>query len=446
MKDDKVWQVFEVNSALRELIENSLMPLWIRGEVGTLNVHRSGHVYMTLKDQKSQLRAVFFGGAERAREMNLQVGAEVEALGKLTVYEARGEYQLSARVLRPVGFGDLQRRFEELKRKLAAEGLFAPERKKPIPLLPSCIGVVTSPDGAAIRDFLQIINRRFPNIHIMIYPAPVQGIGAEIKLAAGIKFFNRHHKVEVIVLTRGGGSMEDLWPFNEEILARAITDSRIPVISAVGHEIDFTICDFAADLRVPTPSAAAELVIGHREELQNKLKRADKDLRGSLLMLVRELKNRIDAASKSYVFREPLHLVREKQQLVDELSKDISIALERAMTAKKSRCELLGNRLKSISPATILIREKLRMVNLVKNLNSTAAQYSERLAAATGNLEARLNALDPKNVLRRGYSIMVDRETGGTVTSAKQPPGKKLTAVLAKGRLEVVVEKGIPEC
>ena len=210
-----IWSVSDANSAVRDLVENSFMPFWLRGEISNLVIHRSGHVYLSLKDERSQIRAVYFGGAAAVRELQLQNGALIEAHGRLTVYEVRGEYQFSIRTIRPTGLGELQRRFEELKRKLEGEGLFAPERKRPIPALPRAVGVITSPTGAAIRDFLQIVDRRFPNLPVKIYPAQVQGTGAAAQVAAGIEFFNRAGNVEVLVVTRGGGSMEDLWPFKE---------------------------------------------------------------------------------------------------------------------------------------------------------------------------------------------------------------------------------------
>ena len=257
---EQIWSVSDVNRAVREIVEGSLLPFWLRGEVGSLVIHRSGHVYFTIKDTRSQMRGVFFGGAAACTKLGVANGTLIEAFGNLTVYEVRGEYQFSARQLRLAGIGDLQLRFEAVKNKLAAEGLFDPGRKRPIPVLPRRIGVVTSPSGAAIRDFLQIINRRFPNVNVRIYPCAVQGAGAAEQVARGVDFFSRTRGADVVVVTRGGGSMEDLWPFNEEVVARAVAACSVPVISAVGHEIDFTICDFAADLRVPTPSAAAELV------------------------------------------------------------------------------------------------------------------------------------------------------------------------------------------
>ncbi len=417
MTQNKIWKIGEINSAIKELIENSLMPIWVQAEVGTLNIHQSGHVYMTLKDQRSQLRAVFFNGAGPARQIRLKVGDQVEVFGKLTVYELRGEYQLSVRQIRPLGLGDLQRRFEELKRKLETEGLFEPARKQAIPVLPETIALVTSPGGAAIRDFLQIIERRFPNVHIQIYPTPVQGHGAERNIAAGIEFFNRAQKADVIVVTRGGGSMEDLWPFNEEILARAVAASVIPVISAVGHEIDFTICDFVADMRVPTPSAAAELVVGRREEFEKHLQRSEKDLKSSLQFVLQEVKNRLKLASESHVFREPIHIVRQKQQYLDDLMKNLNISLERTLRNNDLRLQLVTGKLKSNSHS-----------------------YFRLMHSQLDGLIGKLDALGPQNVLNRGFAILKDSETNATITDHNQVSGKELQATVSNGTIDLVVK------
>jgi exodeoxyribonuclease VII large subunit len=437
---NKIWRVGEINSAIKELIENSLLPLWVQAEVGTLNIHSSRHVYMTLKDQRSQLRAVFFNGARQARQLRLKVGDQVEVFGKLTVYEVRGEYQLSVRQIRPLGLGDLQRRFEELKRKLQTEGLFEPERKKAIPLLPETIGMVTAPGGAAVRDFLQIIERRFPNIHIQIFPSPVQGFGAENDLAAGIEFFNRAGRADVIVLTRGGGSMEDLWPFNEEVLARAIAASDIPVISAVGHEIDFTISDFVADMRVPTPSAAAELVVGRREEFEKELERSAKDLKSALQFRLQEVKSRLKIASESHVFREPEHFVRQKQQYLDELMKSLNVSLERTIRSNDSRLELLTARLKSLSPQSKLLEKHRQLDGLASALQLSGRNYCRLLHSALDGINGRLEALGPNNVLKRGYAILRDSESGETITEPAQPSGKEIQATLSKGTIDLVVK------
>ena len=389
-----IWSVSDANSAVRDLVENSFMPFWLRGEISNLVIHRSGHVYLSLKDERSQIRAVYFGGAAAVRELQLQNGALIEAHGRLTVYEVRGEYQFSIRTIRPTGLGELQRRFEELKRKLEGEGLFAPERKRPIPALPRAVGVITSPTGAAIRDFLQIVDRRFPNLPVKIYPAQVQGTGAAAQVAAGIEFFNRAGNVEVLVVTRGGGSMEDLWPFNEEILARAVAASRIPVISAVGHEIDFTICDFVADLRTPTPSAAAELVIGRREEMEAAVDRLAKTLRRAVDFRLMEVRGALDRLAGSACFREPRHLVQMQGQQLDELQLRLTAAAELAVTVRRHQLEALAG---------------------------------------------RLHILDPRRQLERGYAILTDREGRPVVSVQGQRRGAELSARLVDGTLELTV-------
>lgn len=392
---EQIWEVSDVNRAVREIVEGSLLPFWLRGEVGSLVLHRSGHAYFTLKDANSQLRAVFFGGAAQCAKLGIANGAKIEAFGNLTVYEVRGEYQFSARRLRLAGLGDLQRRFEEVRRRLAAEGLFDQERKRPIPVLPKRIGVVTSPTGAAIRDFLQIINRRFPNVNIRIYPCMVQGQGAAEQVARGVEFFNRTAGADVIVVTRGGGSMEDLWPFNEERLARAVAASAIPVISAVGHEIDFTICDFAADLRVPTPSAAAELVIGRREEMSAKLTRLDKDLRNILALTLTRLRSRFERAAGSFVFREPEHLVAMRRQQLDELESRLFSGADHLLLRHRSRLDQLAG---------------------------------------------TLAALNPRRQLERGYAILFDPAENRPVTTSKLPAGSRLRAQLADGEMDIEVK------
>ncbi|MDD3118432.1 MAG: exodeoxyribonuclease VII large subunit [Victivallales bacterium] len=444
-EERQVWKVSEVNAAIRELVENSLMPFWLRGEVGTISIQRSGHVYLTLKDDRTQLKAVFFGGAAQARQFKLQPGVAVEAFGKLTVYEVRGEYQFSVRMLRPLGVGDLQRRFEELRVKLESEGLFAPERKRRLPGLPRRIGVVTSPDGAAIRDFLQIIDRRFPDIRIKIYPAPVQGEGAGEKLARGVNYFNRYDNVDVIVVTRGGGSMEDLWPFNSEELARAIAAGHLPVISAVGHEIDYTICDFVADLRAPTPSAAAELVIGQQAEIRSRLERLRKHLRQALELRAEKLRRRLDRAAGSYVFREPGHLVRQRQQQLDELLNAMRSAAAQYHRQREHGLAQLRLRQAAIRPQPALREQQRRLTELVHRQRHFAAYRLERGQAQLAQLSGRLTALCPDRVLQRGYAILTAADTGRIIASVAQAtPGLAIAARLADGKITATVTTAAP--
>jgi exodeoxyribonuclease VII large subunit len=390
--EEPIWSVSQVNRAIRDTLEGAFMPFWMGGEVGSFLLHRSGHAYFQLKDERSQIRACWFGGAAQCRNLGIDNGSKVEVFGNLSVYEVRGEYQFNIKKLRPAGIGDLQRRFEQLKQQLAAEGLFDPARKKPIPQLPGRIGVVSSPSGAAIRDFLQILSRRFPNVCVRIYPAQVQGAGAAEQVAAGVRFFNRTGGADVIVVTRGGGSMEDLWCFNEEVLAREIAASNIPVISAVGHEIDFTICDFAADLRVPTPSAAAELVIGRHDEIGNKLARVEKDLLYILQHRLNSAKLRLERASGSVVFHEPRRLTEMRLQYIDELELRFTNALKSQITDRNHRLEQLAN---------------------------------------------ALHTLNPERQLERGYALVFDESGHKLISSSEQAPDTTLQIRFADGNLKV---------
>ena len=393
--DNTVWKISDVNNAVKQVVEGALAPLWMEGEIGTLTVHRSGHVYLVLKDNRSQIRAVIWKGAQKVRQMQLRTGDKVEVFGRLTVYEIRGEYQFSIQSVRPVGLGDLQKKFEEIKRKLDEEGLFDQARKKTISVLPRLIGVVTSATGAAIQDFLNVVNRRFPNVMIKIYPAAVQGRGAEKEVASGVDYFNSRCQVDVIVITRGGGSMEDLWAFNDEFLARTIASSKIPVISAVGHEIDFTICDFVSDLRVPTPSAAAELVVGNQEELKRKINDLDKHLRNSLQLYFEQMKRRYESFANSYVFKDPLRIIYEKQQYIDDCMQRIKHTAD---------------------------------IKIEKNKN--------RLSTS----EARLNALNPKAVLDRGYSILQNKKNKQIITSSEIESGTEVNGILKDGCIDLIVK------
>ena len=397
---EPIWSVTEVNAAVRELVEGSLMPFWVTGEVSSLLIHRSGHVYMTLKDADSQLRACWFSSARQCRELEVANGSKIEAYGRLTVYPARGEYQFTIRSLRIAGQGDLFRRFEELKKKLEAEGLFAPERKRPIPKLPKIIGVVTSPSGAAIRDFLKIIDRRFPKAHIRICPCQVQGAGAAAEIAAAVNFLSSSRSADVIVVTRGGGSMEDLWAFNEEPVARAVAASQIPVISAVGHEIDFTICDFAADLRVPTPSAAAELVISGYEELSNELDRLVGELRRAPGLYLATKRGELERFAASPLFRNPKQLLELPKQRLDEA--------------------------------------EMRLV-------SAAKLYVTDLRARLERSELALRADDPRRQLERGFALVRDAASGALVRSKDVEPGTRLDIQVADGSIPATVLHSLDE-
>ena len=395
MTAERPWTVSELNDAVRTILENSFRPFWLTGEVGSYNPYRSGHVYLTLKDAASQVRAVYFSGSEVCRRLGLKVGDQIEAFGSLSLYTQRGDYQFYIKKLQLCGVGDLHRQFALLKEKLAAEGLFDPEHKKPIPFLPKRIGVISSPMGAAVKDFMKIALARFPNLEIRLCPAPVQGRGAAEKLARAVRFFNRAGGVDVIVLTRGGGSMEDLWPFNEEVLARAVYASKIPVVSAVGHEIDFTISDFVADMRAPTPSGAAEQLIPEKRVLLDSLDDLKVRMNTAAAYAVERSAGRLAHVMGSKVFRDSMRLALERMQRVDMLMQSASAALLRRADAATHRLE---------------------------------------------RVRAEFDAYDPFRILKRGYVYLAEPGTGRQITGVGGlTAGQRVRAILADGAADLDV-------
>ena len=352
----KIYSVSELTREIKVLIEGRFPGVWVEGEISNIRKPGSGHIYFTLKDEGSQLQAVLYRSQLMRNRFDLRDGLQVIALGDVSVYAKGGRYQLTVAEIEPRGLGALQLAFEQLKQRLAQEGLFAPERKRPIPLLPERIGIVTSPTGAAIRDILTVIQRRFANVRILISPVRVQGETAAGEVAEAIDGFNARADVDVIIVTRGGGSLEDLWAFNEEAVARAIARSRIPVISAVGHEIDFTISDFVADLRVPTPSAAAELVIAAKSELQGKIETLSSKFSSAISGRISSLRNRLRLCEQSYVFQAPRNMVRQHQQLLDELESRLQRSFQHKIVLIRNLLGAVAGKLESLSPLAILAR------------------------------------------------------------------------------------------
>ena len=355
-QEPKVWQVSELTFVVKDLLEDAFFPFWISGEIGNLTVHRSGHVYFTLKDPKSQISCVYFSGSRAVQQQQIREGTEVELYGNLTVYAARGSYQINVQKIRPKGIGGLMAQFEELKQKLYAEGLFDESRKKPIPKLPKVIAVITSSEGAALHDFLNVINRRYSNTHIRIFPAAVQGKNSAMEIASQVRYCNEINGADVIIVTRGGGSLEDLWSFNEEIVVRAVADSKIPVISAVGHEVDFTICDFVADLRVPTPSAAAELVIGQKEHFEEQIINLKRRLASNLQYKLTQMKQRLQLLANAYVLKDPLRPLSDKKQLIDEYQKRLEDRLQRIIENYKNKILNIQTKIDLLNPQHVLDR------------------------------------------------------------------------------------------
>ncbi len=352
----QVLTVSQLNRRVRFLLESQYPGLWVEGEISNFKKHSSGHIYFTLKDENAQISAAFFSQYQRALRFELKDGLKVLVLCRVSVYEARGQYQLYVEQVEPKGVGALQIAFQQLKEKLGREGLFAEERKRSIPRFPGTVGIVTSPTGAAIHDILNVVNRRFCGTRLWLYPVRVQGEGAAEEIAAAIDALNGLEEPEVLIVGRGGGSLEDLWAFNEEAVARAVFRSRVPVISAVGHETDWTICDLVADLRAPTPSAAAELVVASRQELEQSMRDHGVRLRDALWSLWEEGKERLTDLTTRAGFRQPRYLLDQRFETTDELARRLQTVFRTVIALKRRGFENLTGRLNALNPLGILER------------------------------------------------------------------------------------------
>lgn len=358
--EGKIFTVSELNRAVRELLESAFSELWVEGEVSNLKRHSSGHIYLTLKDEGAEIDAAIFGAESRPLAFLPEAGEKVLAFGRVTIFERRGRYQFVIQEIRPAGIGRLQLEFERLKARLEAEGLFAQERKRPLPPFPERIGIVTSPEGAAIRDICSVISKRYPLVELLLFPTRVQGEGAAEEIARAIEAANRYRHngkgLDLLIVGRGGGSLEDLWAFNEEVVARAIFNSAVPVISAVGHEIDFTIADFVADLRAPTPTAAAQMAVPDRAELSARVKEHLRELIALLDAQLERREIRLRTALRSYAFRSVGRRIEEGLQALDELVERLERAIARLLRDGEARLEGLSRRLEGADPKAILAR------------------------------------------------------------------------------------------
>jgi len=437
----RVWKVRELVASVRTHIEREYADAWVGGEISNFRAPDSGHLYFTLKDGNAQIRVVMFRSSARLLRFRPADGLQVVLRGRVTIYDDRGELQISAEYIEPKGAGSLQLAFEQLKAKLEAEGLFAAERKKAIPTLPSRIGIVTSAQAAALRDILNILERRHHSVNVLIFPAQVQGDAAPLEVAAGLRYFNQHDNVDVIIVARGGGSAEDLAPFNSEGLARTIADSEIPVISAVGHETDFTIVDFVADLRAPTPSAAAELVIRSRQEIENQAaalhERLERAMRYRLLMGRQAL---VELAQHG-AFARIMELIHLRQQRLDDLTHRLELA-------QRSLLERMLRRWEAISAAIRHYDLRLVLSGMRRELES----WTSALVAVTRNvllqhrvrserLQTALESLSPLAILERGYALVFDAEGKLLKDASKAKIGDEISARLAHGEIRASVTK-----
>jgi exodeoxyribonuclease VII large subunit len=439
MSARSVFTVSKLSEQLRTVLEERFPAVWVEGEISNFKVYGSGHAYFTLKDENAQIRAVLFRNRTRRVRFEPKDGLRVVAFGSVEVYAQRGEYQLVVEMLEPKGLGALQLAFEQLKTRLEAEGLFDTRRKRPLPPFPRTIGIVTSPSGAAVRDMLRVIGRRFGQLHIVLAPARVQGEGAAADIAQGLADLNALG-VDVIIVGRGGGSFEDLWAFNEETVARAIVASKAPVISAVGHEVDYTISDFVADVRAATPSVAAEMVVREKQAVMESVA----DLRGRLeRAIVRHVereRRHVTSLVSRRVLTDPARPLRDHERRVD----DAAARLRRAMAARlrdvTHRVERLAHGLHREGPVARLAGQRRQLEDLERRLRADGRRALERPRRRFASAAERLQSLSPLGVLARGYSLTRLRD-GEIVRHASQaPPGTRVTVTLDEGALHARVE------
>jgi len=435
----KVLTVAELTQDLRDLLGSHFADVWVSGEISGARLAPSGHYYFTLKDADAQLRCACFRNSARRLRTKPEDGLAVLARGRIDIYAPRGDYQLLVEALEPRGYGALQLAFEKLKKQLESEGMFARERKRPLPPMPRRIGIVTSPSGAAVRDMIHVLDRRFPGVHIRLYPALVQGEGSASAIVEGVRHFSRSGWPDLVIVGRGGGSIEDLWTFNEEPVARAIAACSVPVVSAVGHETDFTIADFVADLRAPTPSAAAELVLPERREMLGRLDIGRRKLEQAVRLRLARISNRlheIGAERAPGVLRQR---TGEGLQRVDELEFQLREKARYLLAAARRRTQDAEVRLGHQDLRLRLARGRVR---LERESARGVESLRLRVAAARSRyqpLAAQLHQLSPLKVLQRGYAIVQDAEGSTVLNAADAPPGSELSVRLWRGQLRTKV-------
>lgn len=431
--------VSRLTALLRGVLEENFEQLWVQGEVSNLSYPSSGHCYFTLKDVGAQLRCVMFKSAVKNIRFRLADGMALIARGRISVYDQRGEYQLICEYMEPAGIGALQAAFMQLKEKLAREGLFADAHKTGLPLFPRKIGVVTSPTGAAIHDILNVLKRRFASLEVLLYPVRVQGEGSATEIARAIDEMNRMAEADIIIVGRGGGSLEDLWAFNEEVVARAVYRSRIPIISAVGHETDWTICDFVADLRAPTPSAAAELVIASSDELRSRIDMLSGRLRRSVENLLASQYGRLEGLRRA--LHDPRTMLGHLAQRMDDLNGRLESGLGAAVSRRRDRFERLRDALQHNDPKGKIDALRQRVMLLAVRGEGLLAQRLEAIRQRFGDSAARLEVLSPLKTLARGYAIATRDSDGTVVTDAGSlAAGELLLLRLYRGQARCRVE------
>ena len=440
MSESKTISVTRLVRRMRNLLEIELGELWVEGEVSNMRKQASGHMYFTLKDEGAQISCVLFKGNARHARVQPDNGMKVRLFGEVSVYEARGSVQLIVRKVEAAGEGELQAKFDRLKKQLDAEGLFDKEHKKPIPKSPKKVGIITSGTGAALQDMLNVLNRRAPWVHPVLYPVQVQGKGAEQGIAKAINQWSEwseHNlpEVDVLIIGRGGGSLEDLWNFNEEVVARAIHNCTIPIISAVGHEIDFTISDFVSDMRAPTPSAAAELAVPDGEALAHKLDRMSQVMKRAVNSCVEKNEAILKGFNRGALSRSPERVLKDPLQRLILVQRDLDDAVKQSISDKEIELNDTLHRLTTHRPEAVLDRRFDRLHQLSQKLNSVAVDKVNKQTQLVSELSSVLRALGPENVFARGFSVTQDAD-GNIIKDAKELSiGDKITTKLHQGKI-----------
>lgn len=432
--------VSRLTAILRGVLEENFEQIWVQGEVSNLSLPSSGHIYFTLKDTGAQIRSVMFKGSAKNLKFRPTDGMALIVRGRISVYDQRGEYQLICEYLEPSGVGALQTAFIQMKERLGREGLFSDAHKKSLPRLPRCIGVITSPTGAAIHDILNVLKRRFASLQILVYPVRVQGEGASLEIVRAIDEMNRLAEADVLIVGRGGGSLEDLWPFNEEVVARAVYRSKIPVISAVGHETDWSISDFVADLRAPTPSAAAEMVIATADELRGQVAAFSHRLNMALEHRLAAMYNHLETLKKS--LHDPSTMLGHLAQRLDDLTGRMDMALYNSVRHQQESFEHLSGALQYLNPVNSIEILRQRTGLLQSQMQRHLMQRLESLKQKFGDNAARLEVLSPLKTLARGYAIATRIDNGSVVSdTGKLFAGDRLLLTLQRGTAKCRVEE-----
>jgi exodeoxyribonuclease VII large subunit len=433
----RILSVTELTVRIRDLLEGELFQVWVEGELSNCKIWNTGHLYFTLKDSSTQLRGFMFRSTLRFLRFKPQDGQRVVARGKITVYEPKGDYQLVCEHLEPQGLGALQLAFEQLKKRLQAEGLFDAARKRPLPALPRKIGVVTSLDGAAIRDIIKVLRRRYPNVHLVIQPARVQGEDAAIEITRGLRLISRVPGVDVVIVGRGGGSMEDLWAFNEERVARAIARMPMPVISAVGHETDTTIADFVADVRAPTPSAAAEIVVARKDEFWGQIDGLHERARLATLRRVQTLSRRVHLVDARPSFAGFPGRLAMRGRHISEITHALHRVGRSAIVGRARRLQLAQSQLATFDVGRRLASIRTRLVAADARLIGAAGRRSDRARAQLQHASGRLESLSPLAVLARGYAVCWNEDRTRVIRDASTvDTGDRVTVTLDHGELD----------